>query len=57
MSWLTGKKTYIVGIVTIIYAIAVTGWQGGDWQAAFTMILAALGGMGLRAGVSKAVKK
>ena len=52
MSWLTGRKTYIVGIVTILYAVA-QGWESGDWNTAFTLILAALGGMGLRAGVAK----
>jgi hypothetical protein len=51
--WLSGKKTYIVAAVAVAYALVVVGWQGGDWGHAQEIVLAALGGSALRAGVGK----
>ena len=45
---LKGKKSYIVASVSVVYAVVVVGWQGGDWGAASEVILAALGLAGLR---------
>jgi len=53
IAWLQGKKTYFIMFAIIVHAIVVTGWQGGDWSAAFQEILAALGLGAIRAGVTK----
>lgn len=49
---LPGKKTYIVGITTILYGAIVQGWYLGNWEAAGQTILVGLGIMGLRKGVA-----
>ena len=54
---LSGWKTYIVGCAIIIYGIAVRGFYENDWNGAVMLILEGLAIMGLRAGVSKAIKK
>lgn len=50
---LEGKKTYIIGIALIVYAIG--GLVAGKIAAniAIAEIMAGLGMMGLRAGISK----
>jgi small-conductance mechanosensitive channel len=50
---ISGYKTYAICASSIIYAIAVIGYQNKDWGNAVTMILAALGGASLRAGIAK----
>lgn len=52
---ISGKRTYIVAIALIIYAVA--GWIAGkiDPNSAFENIMIALGLMGLRAGVTNSV--
>ena len=45
---LKGKKTYIVAVVMICYAIAFLGWYNGDWSSAGKMVLEAMGMAGLR---------
>lgn len=42
-NYLKGKKTHIVSLVVIVYAVVVVGWQGGEWQTSAEMIMAALG--------------
>ena len=51
MSWLEGKKTYIVALVTIVYA--VTGLIIGQvtQEAAIALILGSLGVSALRNAV------
>lgn len=53
MNFLSGKKTYIVGVGMILYGVG--GWVAGihDYNTAIKMVLEALAIMGLRAGVSK----
>ena len=41
--FLGGKKTFIVAITTVLYAVIVVGWQMGDWNQASQLILVALG--------------
>ncbi len=53
MSWLNGKKTYIIAVVAVAYAVVIVGWQQGNWQAALELIMAALGGSAIRHGVEK----
>jgi hypothetical protein len=53
LSFLSGKKTYIVAVVTLIYGVVVVGWQGHDWANAWNYVLAAASLVGLRAGVTK----
>ena len=50
-SWLKGRKTYLVGITTILAAVG--GYASGeiDIVGLVAAILAAAGGMSLRAGV------
>ena len=48
---LKGKKSYIVSSATILYALLVVGWQGGDWMQAQKLILGALGLAALRNGM------
>jgi len=49
--WLRGRKTYLVGITAILAAVG--GYAGGeiDVVGLVTAILAAAGGMSLRAGI------
>lgn len=56
MQKLQGRKTYIVAAVTVLYALVVVGWGGGEWHAAAELILAGLGLAGLRDGVAKVAK-
>jgi len=53
---LSGYKTYLVGIGMILYGVG--GYAAGlhDWDTAMTFIMNGLAMMGLRAGVSKAIK-
>ena len=52
--WLRGKKTYLICLAAIL--AAVIAWASGDAGTLDTakMILAAFGGITLRAGISKA---
>lgn len=45
---LKGKKTYIIGVVLIIYALTGAFVGKHDWNTAFAEILVALGMLGLR---------
>jgi len=47
------KKTYIVAIVTVVYALAGVFLGAHDWSVAIPMILGASGLGALRAGVAK----
>ncbi len=53
MTMFTGKKTYLVALATILYALTgvITGHM--DSQTAIQMVLAALGMSALRNGISK----
>ena len=52
-----GYKTYIVGLGMVAYAIIGALLEYHTWNDAAELIFQALGLMGLRHGVSKAVKK
>jgi len=51
--FLSGKKTYLVSLAAVVYAIggAVAGFH--DWSRATEIVLGSLGLGTLRAGVSK----
>lgn len=53
IQFLAGKKTYILGILGIVYA--ASGFLTGnlDSQSALGIVWAALTAMGLRAGISQ----
>jgi hypothetical protein len=53
ITWLKGKKTYILGLAAIVYAI--TGYYTGnlDSQTAMAVAWAAMQTMALRAGITK----
>lgn len=51
MNWLSGKKTYIVAICTIIYGVGLI--LNGQTDQGVQVILGGLGLGGLRAGVAK----
>jgi len=57
LEFLQGKKSFLIVIATIIYAVVIIGWQGGNWSEAMAIIWAALGFGALRAGISNEVKK
>ena len=57
VGWLEGKKSFLISIATIGYAIIVVGWQNGDWTEAMMIIWGALGFSALRAGISNETKK
>ena len=48
---LRGRKSYLVALVTIVYAVVVIGWGGSDWNAAAELVLAGLGLGALRHGI------
>ena len=50
-SWSTGKKTYAVGVVTIVWAVVGAVLGALEPQEALNVLLVALGGMGLRHGM------
>jgi len=50
---MNGRKTYIVGIAMIVYAVAGVASQSHDFNSAIELILEALAIMGLRHGISK----
>ena len=54
--WLKGKKTYLVCIGAIIAVVAV--WSGGEIDLIHMIeaVVAAVGGMTIRAGVEKSGK-
>lgn len=54
---LSGKKTYIVGGLMVLYGLIVQGLFQEAWESAGQTILAGLGLMGLRAGVSNEVRQ
>lgn len=53
INWLQGKKTYLLSVAAILYA--VSGWYIGqfDQHTMINMMWAALATMTLRAGISK----
>ncbi len=53
--WYTvdGYKTYGIALITIVYALVVTGYQQHDWSTAITVCLGASGLGALRHGISK----
>ena len=54
LSWLDGKKTYIVVVIGAVLNVAVAfGWITPDNLEAINAVLVALGLGALRAGVSK----
>jgi hypothetical protein len=56
IQWLQGKKTYLLGLAALAYAIG--GYFSGhlDAQTAMDIIWASLTSMALRAGISKNVQ-
>jgi len=56
IDWLKGKKVYLIGAGMILYGVG--GYVAGlhDWDTAISFISQGLLGMGIRAGVSKAIK-
>ncbi len=48
--WLSGKKTYITGIITVLGCL-VAWIEGGDLN--WNLIITAIMGMFIRAGVAK----
>jgi len=54
MKYLEGKKTYLLGVVGVVWAIA--GWLLGNLepQSAMEVAWAALTAMAVRAGIKKA---
>jgi len=50
---MNGRKTYIVGIAMIVYAVAGVASQSHDFSSAIELILEALAIMGLRHGIGK----
>ena len=50
---LTSKKTYIVCVAAILYAIGGVVSGNLDANTAIQVVLAALGGIGLRIGIAK----
>lgn len=54
LSYLAGKKTYLVAIVIAVLNIAVAaGWVTPDHLQQINLVLGALGLSALRAGVTK----
>ena len=52
-NFLTGYKTYIVGLGMILYGIGGLAAGIHDWDTASRLVLEGLAFMGLRAGISK----
>lgn len=50
--WLRGKKTYIIGVGAILTAVGGYTGEQINFPELIATILAALGGMSLRAGIS-----
>ena len=53
LTWLSGKKTYIVCAITIIYALTGGYLKFISWQDAYNLILVACGAGGFRSAISK----
>jgi hypothetical protein len=51
MAWLSGKKTYIVALVTVAYGLVLIAQ--GQTDAGISLVLGGSGLGALRAGVSK----
>ena len=49
---LDGKKTYVVGVATIAYAIGGAIIGKVDWNVAIPLVLGALSVFGLRVGIT-----
>ncbi len=50
---LKGYKTYIIGAVTFLHGLVITGWQNNDWTNAQVEIELGLGLLGLRNALPK----
>ena len=57
MAWLNGKKTNIIGVMMILHAVVITGWQEGNWTLAQAEILAGLAMITGRAALAKGPTK
>lgn len=55
--WLSGRKTYIIAVAAII--VAVVGYATGEFRRAemIQTILAALGGMTIRSGITNEARR
>ena len=49
-----GKKTYVIALGAIVFALYSVHAGSMDWNTAMQSILAALGGAGLRHSIEKA---
>jgi hypothetical protein len=56
LDFLKGKKTYIIAIAAIAYAVLGVISGNMDSQAAIQVILAALGAMGIRNGITSEIQ-
>ncbi len=53
--FLKGKKTYALALIAIVYAVYSVHVGQMDWNTAMEYIFSALGGAGIRHGVSTAM--
>ncbi len=53
VTFLKGKKSYIVALATVIYAIAYYGWDKNNWPEAANFVLGGTGMATVRAAIAK----
>lgn len=54
--WLTGKKTYIVAVATVVYGVLEQGWAQHHWTSvagAWSWVIAGGGLASLRAALAE----
>lgn len=54
VTWVNGKKTYIVSIIAILYIVSQALIHAITWETAVPEIMAALSAMTIRHGISTA---
>lgn len=52
-TWIDGKKTYIAGWATFLYALVGVGFGQGDWHTALPMLFGSFGAIGFRSAIAK----
>jgi len=53
----SGWKTYLAGVLSILYGVGFEGIYTGDWNKAVTYILAGLALFGIRSALTKVIRK
>jgi hypothetical protein len=57
VTWLNGKKSYLVSAVSLLYGLVYYGWGNNNWKMAMPYIFGGAFGGAIRAAIAKVEAK